>query len=142
MTGPTDDKTTNGIGALLRASRIRLGQELPQVADALRIRLCHLEAIEENRFGDLPGPAYTLGFVRTYANHLGLDGEEVIRRLRAETEIAAAKPQLSFPVPLSDSSVPSGAVVMVGLIVAVVAYTRRSIRIRGRMNARGQVLAA
>lgn len=112
----------DGIGALLRASRIRLGEELPQVADALRIRLCHLEAIEAGRFSELPGPAYTLGFVRTYANHLGLDGEEVIRRLRAETEIAAVKPQLSFPVPLSDSSVPSGAVVMVGLIVAAVAY--------------------
>jgi cytoskeleton protein RodZ len=111
-----------GVGALLRASRIRQGAELPQVADALRIRLCHLEAIEDGRFGDLPGPAYTLGFVRTYANHLGLDGEEVIRRLRAETKIAAAKPELSFPVPLSDSSVPSGAVVMVGLVVAVVAY--------------------
>jgi cytoskeleton protein RodZ len=128
---PTSGETQNrddargprgGVGALLRASRIRLGADLPHVVDALRIRLCHLEAIEDGRFGDLPGPAYTLGFVRTYANHLGLDGEEVIRRLRAETEIAAAKPELSFPVPLSDSSVPSGAVVMVGLIVAVVAY--------------------
>jgi cytoskeleton protein RodZ len=112
----------DGVGALLRASRIRCGEELPQVADALRIRLCHLEAIEAGRFDDLPGPAYALGFVRTYANYLGLDGEEVVRRLRAETEIADAKPSLSFPVPLSDSSMPSGAVVMVGLLVAAVAY--------------------
>ena len=125
MVGPTDDnapKSGKGVGALLRASRIRCGEELPQVAEALCIRLCHLEAIEEGRFADLPGPAYMLGFVRTYADHLGLDGEEVIRRLRAETEIVAAKPELSFPVPLSDSSVPSGAVVMVGLVAAAVAY--------------------
>ncbi len=112
----------DGVGALLRASRVRCGEELPQVAGALRIRLCHLEAIEAGRFDDLPGPAYALGFVRTYANYLGLDGEEVVRRLRAETEIADAKPSLSFPVPLSDSSMPSGAVVMVGLLVAAVAY--------------------
>lgn len=111
-----------GVGALLRASRIRCGEELPQTAKVLCIRLCHLEAIEDGRFADLPGPAYTLGFVRTYANHLGLDSAEVIRRLRAEAEIAEAKPELTFPVPLSDSSIPSGAVVMVGLVAVVVAY--------------------
>jgi cytoskeleton protein RodZ len=125
LAGTTDDSTPKsgeGIGALLRASRIRCGEKLPQVAEMLCIRLCYLEAIEEGRFDDLPGPAYMLGFVRTYANHLGLDSEEVIRRLRAETEIAAAKPELSFPVPLSDSSVPSGAVVMMGLVAAAVAY--------------------
>ena len=125
MVEPTDDNTPKsgeGIGALLRASRIRCGEDLPQVAETLCIRLCYLEAIEEGRFADLPGPAYMLGFVRTYANHFGLDGEEVIRRLRAETEIVAAKPELTFPVPLSDSSVPSGAVVMVGLVAALVAY--------------------
>ncbi|MEK7246040.1 MAG: RodZ domain-containing protein [Pseudomonadota bacterium] len=135
MIEPTDDRTPksdeprfrargahDGVGALLRASRIRCGEELPEVAEALRIRLCHLEAIEEGRFADLPGPAYVLGFVRTYANHLGLDSEEVTRRLRAETEIAVVKLELTFPVPLSDSSVPSGAVVMVGLLAATVAY--------------------
>ncbi|MBM3580971.1 MAG: helix-turn-helix domain-containing protein, partial [Alphaproteobacteria bacterium] len=118
----TKAKSGEGVGALLRASRVRCGEELSQVADALRIRLCHLEAIEAGRFNELPGPAYALGFVRTYANYLGLDGEEVVRRLRVETEIAVTKPPLSFPVPLSDSSMPSGAVVMVGLVVAAVAY--------------------
>ena len=127
MVEPTDDSIAkggarDGVGALLRASRIRCGEELPQTARTLCIRLCHLEAIEDGRFADLPGPAYALGFVRTYANHLGLDGEEVIRRLRAETEITETKPELTFPVPLSDSSIPSGAVVMVGLVAVVVAY--------------------
>ena len=125
MIGSTDKtapKSGEGVGALLRASRIRCGEELPRVAETLCIRLCYLEAIEEGRFAELPGPAYALGFVRTYANHLGLDGEEVIRRLRAETEVVVAKSELVFPVPLSDSSVPSGAVVMIGLVAATVAY--------------------
>lgn len=131
MTGRIDDsigrnddgpKSGNGVGALLRASRIRCGEDLPQVADALRIRLIYLQAIEDGRFADLPGPTYALGFVRTYASHLGLDVEEVIRRLRAETEIETAKPDLSFPIPVSDTTMPTGAVVMIGLIVAAVAY--------------------
>ncbi len=112
----------DGVGALLRASRIRCGEDLAQVADALRIRLAFLEAIEDGRFGDLPGPTYTLGFVRTYANHLGLDVEEVIRRLRVETEIQTVKPDLSFPVPVSDTTMPTGAVVMIGVVAAAVAY--------------------
>lgn len=121
-TNKTTPKSGEGVGALLRASRNRCGEKLPQVAEMLCIRLCYLEAIEEGRFADLPGPAYALGFVRTYANHLGLDGDEVIRRLRAENEIVVAKSELTFPVPLSDSSVPSGAVVMIGLVAATVAY--------------------
>ncbi len=131
MTGRIDDnvgqgdvsqKSGVGVGGLLRASRVRCGEDLPQVAGALRIRLAYLEAIENGRFGELPGPAYTLGFVRTYANHLGLDVEEVIRRLRAETEIEAVKPDLSFPVPVSDTTMPTGAVIMIGVVAAVVAY--------------------
>lgn len=122
--GRNDDgpKSGNGVGALLRASRIRCGEDLSQVADALRIRLIYLQAIEDGRFADLPGATYALGFVRTYASHLGLDVEEVIRRLRAETEIETAKPDLSFPIPVSDTTMPTGAVVMIGLIVAAVAY--------------------
>ena len=121
-TNKTTPKRGEGVGALLRASRNRCGEKLPRVAEMLCIRLCYLEAIEEGRFAELPGPAYALGFVRTYANHLGLDGDEVIRRLRAENEIVVAKSELTFPVPLSDSSVPSGAVVMIGLVAATVAY--------------------
>ncbi len=118
--GAADAK--GGVGALLRASRIRCGEELAQVADALRIRLAYLAAIEDGRFNDLPGATYTLGFVRTYASHLGLDVDEVIRRLRVETEIQAAKPDLSFPIPVSDTTMPTGAVVMIGVVAAVVAY--------------------
>ena len=122
IVGRGDGDAKGGVGALLRASRIRCGEELAQVADALRIRLAYLEAIEDGRFNDLPGATYTLGFVRTYANHLGLDVDEVIRRLRVETEIAAVKPDLSFPVPVSDTTMPTGAVVMIGVVAAVVAY--------------------
>ncbi|MBM3566546.1 MAG: helix-turn-helix domain-containing protein, partial [Alphaproteobacteria bacterium] len=123
IVGRDSDAATGGsVGALLRASRIRCGEDLRQVADALRIRLTHLEAIEEGRYADLPGAAYTLGFVRSYAGHLGLDVEEVIRRLRAETEIKAVRPELSFPVPVSDSAVPTGAIVMIGIAVVAVAY--------------------
>ena len=57
-----------GIGTEFAATRAHLGLDLSHVAAALRIRREHLTAIEEGRFGDLPAPAYALGFVRSYAD--------------------------------------------------------------------------
>ena len=54
-------------GADLRAARERVGWSLPDVAAALHIRLQYLEALEAGRIDDLPGNAYALGFLRTYA---------------------------------------------------------------------------
>ena len=86
-------------GADLRAARERIGWSLPNMAAALRIRLQYLEALEAGRIGDLPGNAYTLGFVRTYASALGLDPNEVARRFKAEAAAVNGVPRLAFPVP-------------------------------------------
>ena len=110
------------VGAELRAARLRLGWSLEDVAQGLRIRLPFLEAIEEGRIGDLPGAAYAVGFVRTYATSLGLDPDEVSRRFRAESHEVNRKPELSFPAPVPERGVPAGAVVLLGLILAIGAY--------------------
>ena len=74
MAETTDNSVTDtGVGALLRASRMRIGGDLRDVALMLRIRYPYLEAIEEGRFEDLPGQAYAVGFVRAYADHFALD---------------------------------------------------------------------
>lgn len=112
-----------GVGALLRASRLRCGEDLRAVAHLLRIRLSYLEAIEDGRFDDLPGSTYAIGFVRAYSEHLGLDSEEVIRRFKAETsETSGATPRLEFPVPVPERGIPGGAVLFVGVVLAVIAY--------------------
>jgi cytoskeletal protein RodZ len=111
-----------GVGALLHASRLRCGEELRDVAQVLRIRYVHLEAIEAGRFADLPGPAYAVGFVRAYAKHLGLDADEVVKRFRSETTDIGEAPELSFPVPVPEGGIPGGAVLFVGVVIAVLAY--------------------
>ena len=67
----------NCIGGLLKSTRERTGKSTKQVSLDLRIRRVYIEAIEENKYEDLPGSAYEIGFVRTYADYLGLDSEEV-----------------------------------------------------------------
>lgn len=111
------------VGAELRAARLRLGWSLEEVANGLRIRLPFLEAIEEGRIGDLPGSAYAVGFVRTYANSLGLDPDEIARRFRAEGHEANRKTELAFPAPVPERGVPAGAVILLGLILAIGAYS-------------------
>jgi cytoskeleton protein RodZ len=110
------------VGQLLRETRESYGSDIPRVAAALRIRAAYLEAIEEGSYDRLPGPVYALGFVRAYAVHLGLDGEEAVRRFKLEAEGFEAQRDLSFPVPLAERSMPGGAMVLAALILAVCAY--------------------
>lgn len=63
------------IGNSLREARLRQGYELPRVEADIKIRAKYLRALEEERFEVLPGETYVKGFLRTYAEYLGLDGQ-------------------------------------------------------------------
>lgn len=117
-----DPERAPQVGTLLRASRLRVGEDLREVSDNLCIRFLYLEAIEECRYEDLPGDTYAIGFIRSYAEHLGLDGEEVVRRYRMEQASGKRLSDLSFPTPVAESGVPKGAIVLVGVVLAVLVY--------------------
>lgn len=115
-------KGTARVGAELRGVRERLGWKLSDVADGLRIRLPYLEAIERGELSALPGAAYQTGFVRSYSQALGLDPEEILRRFRAEGMGTATKAELSFLAPVPDRAVPTGAIVLLGIVILLVGY--------------------
>jgi cytoskeleton protein RodZ len=111
-----------GIGRLLRLTRESREIELTEVAKTLRIRLAYLEAIEHATYDQLPGPVYVLGFVRAYAEYLGLDGEEAVRRFKREDKALESQPDLSFPVPLAERSIPGGRILVTALVLAICGY--------------------
>lgn len=113
---------SGGVGALLKASRVRLGDDLRFVAETLHIRFIYLEAIEAGRYDELPGTAYAIGFIRSYADYLGLDSGEVVRRYKAESSGGSGATRLVFPVPIPESSIPGGAIIFVGVVVALLTY--------------------
>jgi cytoskeleton protein RodZ len=117
-----DNAMTSGVGADLRGARERLGWQLEDVAAGLRIRYSYLLAIEEGRIDVLPGNAYAVGFLRTYATSLGLDPDEMTRRFRSEARDINRKPNLEFPAPVADRGIPTGAVVLLGVLLAIGAY--------------------
>lgn len=110
------------VGNELRDARERLGWDLGAIASYLRIRPAVLTAIEDGRLADLPAGAYVVGFLRSYAQILGLDADEVARRFRAEAAELTRKPDLTFPAPVPERGVPAGAVVLLGAVLAVGAY--------------------
>lgn len=111
-----------GVGLTLRQTREANGWTLAQVAAALKIRRAYLEAIEDARLGDLPAPAYALGFVRNYAELLGLDPADAVRRFRADQPAPARAPRLEFPAPVAERGVPTGALALLGVVLAVAVY--------------------
>src|SRR2546430_9758776 len=63
------------IGGSLREARLKRNLTPADVQKAIRIRDRYLQALEEERWELLPGDAYVKGFLRTYADYLGLDGQ-------------------------------------------------------------------
>jgi cytoskeletal protein RodZ len=69
-------------GSSLREARVRRGIELAQVAAETRIRRRYLQALEEERFELRPGSVYAKGFLRAYADYLGLESQLFRRRVQ------------------------------------------------------------
>jgi cytoskeleton protein RodZ len=90
-----------GIGATLREARTRRKLDLSEVEAAIKIRVRFLQAIENEEWDALPGGAYTRGFIRTYASHLGLDGERLADDYRRSTAPPGGErpPKRIEPVP-------------------------------------------
>ncbi len=70
------------IGALLERKRREKGLSLRDVEQATKIRTRYLEGLEQEDYSALPDAVYVQGFLKTYANFLGLDGEQLSRELR------------------------------------------------------------
>ncbi|GEN58274.1 helix-turn-helix domain-containing protein [Acetobacter nitrogenifigens] len=119
---PLPDVAAVGVGPALRLRREQLGWALPDVAAWLRIRLSYLEALESGQANALPGNAYALGFLRTYASAMGFSPEQVVARFKRDAKGVERKPELAFPVPAPERSVPAGAIVFAGIAVIVAAY--------------------
>ena len=71
----------SSVGEMLRAARLRRQLTLEAVEAETRVRRRFLQALEEDRLDELPGAVYAKGFVKLYARAVGLDPDDVSRRL-------------------------------------------------------------
>jgi cytoskeleton protein RodZ len=63
------------IGSSLKEARVRQGLDLDELEQGTKIRAKYLRALEDEEFDLLPAPTYVKGFLRSYAEYLGLDGQ-------------------------------------------------------------------
>lgn len=109
-----------GEGEKLRAARLAKGWGLADAEEETKIRIRYLQALEEENYDILPGAAYVKGFLRTYANHLGLNAEELLTAYKSSVtpEIPVYTPPIK---PIRTRSVWfRPAVIVVMAVVAVV----------------------
>jgi len=74
------------IGGELRAARRARKRSIDDISRATKIAPSVLRALEKDDFAAVPGGLFTRGFLRAYAREVGLDGEDLVRRYRAEVE--------------------------------------------------------
>ncbi|MBP2299981.1 helix-turn-helix domain-containing protein [Azospirillum picis] len=110
------------ISETLRATRMAHGYDLREVAAMLRIRYPYLLAIEEGRFQDLPGSTYAIGFLRSYAEALGLDPDAVVARYKEEAAGTVRRQELYLPTPAAEGRASGGTLLLGTLVLAGIVY--------------------
>jgi len=111
----------NPVGERLKAAREEKGLSLDDVARQTRIPIRHLEHIEKGEWDALPAITYSVGFARSYANAVGLDGPAVGAELREQ--LGGARSNVAGPAayyePADPARVPPRSIAIVAAIIAV-----------------------
>lgn len=101
---------THTIGQRLKAEREEQRLTLEKVFEATRIRVQYLQALEADDLSVMPSPVQARGYLRNYAEFLGLDVDQVLDQLREMSAqqtsgevIAPADPTLPVPLPATES---------------------------------------
>ena len=81
------DKESLSFGRYLQAIRLEKKISLEQVSQQTRIGIGNLLLIEQEDHDQLPAEVYVKGFLRAYANSIGADGDEVIRRYGSRLDV-------------------------------------------------------
>lgn len=109
------------VGSLLKEMRIQKGLKVADIAKKLCIRRFYLEAIEESNYKDIPEFPYGIGFIRSYADYLGLNSGNIIELYKEETN---SKPEKDIFVlePQTEATVPNKKYLLISLLAIILIY--------------------
>ncbi|MFZ5616756.1 MAG: TonB family protein [Pseudomonadota bacterium] len=98
-----DPKNFLAVGPYLEAVRTQQGLSIATLSDRIHVKAAYLEAIEQMTIDALPSKPYAIGFLRVYAEALGLDPAPVVERFKDEAGYSAARkepePTKAAPAP-------------------------------------------
>lgn len=110
------------VGEILRARREELGWSISDVAQWSCIQQTYIEALETGQYHLLPAEVYTLGFLRTYAQLLGLDSSFLVDHYRQENRVCTHQSLLKFPCMLDSQRFTPAIALFLGVIIIIVSY--------------------
>lgn len=121
MAEAQDQLFGNPIGERLRTAREKKGISLEDVARQTRIPIRHLQHIEQGEWDSLPAPTYSVGFARSYATAIGLDGPAIGAELREQLGLRGSgqAPVPAFYEPADPARVPPRSIALIAGILAV-----------------------
>jgi cytoskeletal protein RodZ len=110
------------VGERLRVAREAKGLSLDDVARQTRIPIRHLEHIERGEWDAMPAATYSVGFARSYANAVGLDGALLGAEVRRDLGLARAPAtgQAAFYEPADPARVPPRWIAVVAIVIVVI----------------------
>ena len=118
-----DNIELSTVGKLCLDARLNKGLTQEQAGALLKVRVKIIKDFEDGENIDLPGLAYKVGFVRSYARLLDLDGDLLVQEFKEGLELNSFKEEYNFLTPELNKNnfLPIGAVVSV--LIAVFSYT-------------------
>lgn len=120
-----EDKTLDNdgkVGTMLRETRLKRGEEIEDVAKTLRIRTAYLSAIENSNYDEIPEAPYGQGFVRAYADYLGLNPVRIAQLFKEETDANSRKDDYFVLEPQAEATVPNRKYILISLAAIVLVY--------------------
>ena len=118
-----DEVELSSVGKLCLDARLNKGLTQEQAGTLLKVRVKIIKDFEDGEHIDLPGLAYKVGFVRSYARLLDLDSDLLVKEFKESLELTSFKEEYNFLTPELNKNnfLPIGAVVSV--FIAILSYT-------------------
>ncbi len=109
------------VGAMLKEMRLQKGLKIAEISKQLCIRKHYIEAIEESDYKEIPAFPYGIGFIRSYANFLGLNGENIVELYKEETQGDKSK-DIKVIEQQKEASIPEIRYLLVSVLAIAIIY--------------------
>ena len=110
------------VGGMLRDARTKKGYSLDEAAKELCIRKSFLEAIESSNYEEIPEPPYGIGFIRSYAEFLGLNSSRIVQLFKEETDAKNQKEDVYVLEPQAEATMPNKKYLAISVLAVVLLY--------------------
>ncbi len=118
---PIEKQTVTRVGAMLKNMRQEKGLKVADIAKFLCVRKQYIEAIEESNYQEIPAFPYGIGFIRSYADYLGLNSGNIVELYKEETNVKKTE-EINVNEPQTTAAMPNIVYILISLVAIALVY--------------------